>query len=192
MKLPPASLKYSRWSNFISKKSRNFFNCFFFLLHNIYLLTGLFRFSFFTNFWLVELPVWKIKKIPILPTGSGNPQDIDVIFPLNCMFMCFSNMCFVFKKISFQCRHKFHTSPCCGGNAARGICTRDQWTGSPSTGYLYLARKLPNYAGTDHEGKIMILYFSLHFKEREAIQSCLSWKETFTICTCIFFYLKIF
>lgn len=52
--------------------------------------------------WLVELPVWKIKKIPSLPTGSGNPQDIDVIFPLNCMFMCFSNMCFVFKKYLFS------------------------------------------------------------------------------------------
>lgn len=99
--MPPASLKYSRWSNFISKKSRNLFN-FFFLLHNIYLLTSLFRFSFFTNFWLVELPVWKIKKIPSLPTGSGNPKDIDVIFPLNCMFMCFSNMCFVFKKYLFS------------------------------------------------------------------------------------------
>lgn len=39
----------------------------------------------------------------------------------------------------------------------------------------------------------MILYFSLHFKEREAIQSCLSWKETFTICIHVFsFTLKYF
>lgn len=85
----------------LSVKNQEIFLIVFFLLH-IYLLTSLFRFSFFTNFWLVELPVWKIKKILSLPTGSGNPQDIDVIFPLNCMFMCFSNMCFVFKKYLFS------------------------------------------------------------------------------------------